>query len=1025
MKKFWIVFFSLFSAIAIAQNTATLTGTATDTGGTVWNNASWTAVLNNVSGIIPKYVDGTSVQNNVRGVLNNTATFSGSLGINARIVPANSSWKITICPMASVACVVLPQPIVVSETSFNIGNAVSAQLLPISLSPNPGIYSYNTGEILPGGKEPVPAQPTPGQVLYTAGNDTVSFWSPISGSWRIFSGSAISEGTQNHITQYLPGGASIGNSGVTVDAATGNNLYVPNLKTYLPRIDITNANVGTACANPADPSNTNDSTCVIQAAVTLACSGPVTSGQGTEVYIPTGNYKVAGTITIPCGLSFASDCPKCASLTQPSSTTNPMLVVDTTATVNIHDITLQGTDNTSTGTLLTFVDGVADHVYDTIFNNSGARGLIIVGTERFVCFRCDFEYVRYPIDEVGNTNENHFYSTLVDNPGETLNGYCFSTLNCTAGVYHTANTGTPTTITYPIYATLPVKGGFVLFDGTNVEQAQFDFTAGSTAPTWNTTVGGFTSDGTNTNAWKNLGPTPTPIYPEPAISVHLSGVKNVWQNSSIKPLYYRSGMVLCGESCVAEGSYFETNTSSDNTAVMTTDPGVHYVFTATSTSSSVPLTSVAEIPSYVDNPAYITLNLVPDKYYIFPCDYSQGSSTQSACAPTGVTQGMYEIAQGAAAGDGDFHFTARNIGGTAPAGTQWSAASYMIRYDGSYSPGTIRENHIDVTTPLNLPTGYFAACNDANTHPCADVLIGRYPDDVVIQSLQHTNSLTTLLEDSAALSIQGMNGVYTEGGLEWQGGGFIKIPLYGTLNSDSTAWNNIASQPFNSMYSGFSLPNESGILAFGTYGTATSFASFFSPGFNFSTQNNLQEALTLNQLNASYSFMHTFQTRTCITDQTSTTLNIADCWTPAAHTLYGANSTTSFTTGTALISDTINNVGTGSVSVSERVNGDITPTTLNGVAIGSYVHTAVPVKYSASITPTAIPASSCQVQTFSGFTGIASGSLVFGLSTPGSLAPHMWIGNYSSAGANSVQIEFCGDATSGTPPSGTYYVASF
>lgn len=83
---------------------------------------------------------------------------------------------------------------------------------------------------------------------------------------------------------------------------------------------------------------------------------------------------------------------------------------------------------------------------------------------------------------------------------------------------------------------------------------------------------------------------------------------------------------------------------------------------------------------------------------------------------------------------------------------------------------------------------------------------------------------------------------------------------------------------------------------------------------------------------------------------------------------------------------------------------------------------AVPVKITNSITPAAAPVSGCAEQTFT-YTSLVSSQ---GVSvSPPAMGAHIWIGYSRVSAANTVAIDFCGDATSGTPPSGNYIAVAF
>lgn len=105
---------------------------------------------------------------------------------------------------------------------------------------------------------------------------------------------------------------------------------------------------------------------------------------------------------------------------------------------------------------------------------------------------------------------------------------------------------------------------------------------------------------------------------------------------------------------------------------------------------------------------------------------------------------------------------------------------------------------------------------------------------------------------------------------------------------------------------------------------------------------------------------------------------------------------------------------TGSITTNDLVKFD---------ASGNTVDAGAFTKVSTSQTPAAATASSCVEQTFT-FTGVATGQSV-NVSPPASLGVHLWIGWARVSATNTVAIGFCGDATAGTPPSGTYVVMAF
>jgi hypothetical protein len=79
-------------------------------------------------------------------------------------------------------------------------------------------------------------------------------------------------------------------------------------------------------------------------------------------------------------------------------------------------------------------------------------------------------------------------------------------------------------------------------------------------------------------------------------------------------------------------------------------------------------------------------------------------------------------------------------------------------------------------------------------------------------------------------------------------------------------------------------------------------------------------------------------------------------------------------------------------------------------------------RFAVSLTPDAVTASACTEQTFT-VAGLAASSAII-VSPPSNLGTHIWISYSRATTTNTLAISFCGDATSGTPPSGTYVVAA-
>lgn len=147
MKRYLVLGFFLLSTLLRAQTSATLTGTVTDSDGTLWAKASWTYTLTNPSGGPLVNICGTTLHNSVTGQLSTVGTFaSGSLVTNQCISPGGTQWQLTICAVTSAPCQTLPAR-TINVSSYNAGafadSFITAPRFPIS-----GIgFGYTTGEV--------------------------------------------------------------------------------------------------------------------------------------------------------------------------------------------------------------------------------------------------------------------------------------------------------------------------------------------------------------------------------------------------------------------------------------------------------------------------------------------------------------------------------------------------------------------------------------------------------------------------------------------------------------------------------------------------------------------------------------------------------------------------------------------------------------------------------------------------------------------------------------------------------------
>ena len=101
--------------------------------------------------------------------------------------------------------------------------------------------------------------------------------------------------------------------------------------------------------------------------------------------------------------------------------------------------------------------------------------------------------------------------------------------------------------------------------------------------------------------------------------------------------------------------------------------------------------------------------------------------------------------------------------------------------------------------------------------------------------------------------------------------------------------------------------------------------------------------------------------------------------------------------------------------------GNIVSTATSTTGLPMLVDSGVipPTKISASLTPAAATASSCVEQTFT-VSGVASTATLLAVNPPAALGAHVWLGSYRVSATNTAALQFCADATAGTPPSGSW-----
>lgn len=215
-----------FVTVAFCQS-ATLTGTVTDSDGTAWAGAQITATIYNPAGGTPVNSSTGAPVTPVPMVLDNTGSFVGppTLFRNDGIAPGGTQWIFTVCPLASVPCNTLP-PVGIFTASFDAGAYISPKIVAPRFNPGANARGYADTEVI---------KPVLGSAYFNTNNIVTR---------QCTSASTISCLTWVNIT---PGGtgtvnpgqlafarypnasaSTINPSNFTVDAATGNILSGPS-----------------------------------------------------------------------------------------------------------------------------------------------------------------------------------------------------------------------------------------------------------------------------------------------------------------------------------------------------------------------------------------------------------------------------------------------------------------------------------------------------------------------------------------------------------------------------------------------------------------------------------------------------------------------------------------------------------------------------------------------------------------------------------------------------------------------------
>ena len=509
---------------------------------------------------------------------------------------------------------------------------------------------------------------------------------------------------------------------------------VLTITSKLPRVDVTHADFGSGCPNPADPMGRRDSTCAIRNAIQFAQGNPVAGGGYPVLYFPHGRYLVAGTgytaaLTLTKSVGMIGDGAQSTTIynSSPSAGTVAYNKAAECAQkpgacfIKVEGLTFAGTGHRSMGGLIEINTSSTGLMRNVVLADTGGIALNLQGaSERWIFSEMDIDHARWSVLTEGDTNENYFERVNVISPGEDESHFCFS-VNCPGGQL--------------------IKGG-----------------------TW---------------------------LPDPHSAVYLDGDNVHWTNSSIKSTIMMGAIRLAAVTTSVSHTYFEgypwggqprTNHSIEIGGKMELG---HLTQRIGQTDLLIPVDDAGWQPLYVNDPALALINDMHSytpSYKIFPADYVLGS-TEPSTAVRGITRGTFEsVLMASFAGDGNGHVLKRGQNKTTA--IAWPAGSIIEQAPpNGYGMAEVQSNHLN--SVVAGPSGSFTSgCDDTAQLPqwtsnpsrlCAEVIVGLVPDGYGVPfPPQHYVADT--------FSLQAENNSIFTGGEEAQGGGWFKIPGNANLN---------------------------------------------------------------------------------------------------------------------------------------------------------------------------------------------------------------------------------------------------
>lgn len=598
-------------------------------------------------------------------------------------------------------------------------------------------------------------------------------------------------------------------------------LDTQNAANKLPRVDVTHPDFGAGCANAADPTGQEDSTCAIEAAVTFVEGSAQHLGAGAAptLYFPHGYYKISGDPRFPCSVNVIGDGPN-ASIIEETSNTEGVTIVslqyqpdafDCVGT--LRDIGFYTPNDHSYMASQLQLENVAGYTMrDVRVAGGGGRGISLLGsTERLKAYHLEIDTVRWPFVMVGN--ENHVWGLNIASPGQTTSGYCYGVNNCVNGVFPNANwtggalisaNGNGTTASFFVRGTATafkstsplVVGHYFQVSGTTgtVLNGMYQVTAvtngvtsdpsgscTSSTPCFEVQAASAVS-GTATVSGASWLPA---ILPERTAAVYLGGADDEIDGGSIKTLWYTGGVeansVFGGR---IANLYFEgfplNGQPHENSDIVEGGMAQSTTLTgslpASTSATSVAVSGTSWFPAFVNDTADETLT--GEELKIVPPDFTYGSTAASSIDATcscSVQQGQYELVYGIFLGNGTVYLSQRNVSGSTSGAIAWPSGSIVAEVpQANYGTLKIEANHFN---GINPPGAAWAAdCVDNSELTCAEFIGGAIPNGL---STFTTGQNSPIGGQQANVEFDA--GDWWSGGTEAQGEAYIKARGRGAI----------------------------------------------------------------------------------------------------------------------------------------------------------------------------------------------------------------------------------------------------